>query len=107
MISFWLSAIILILVYCTIDSANNELGWYLSSSELLQHAQTLHHLQVHVEYLVVQYMAYGMEFETEELQPADTASGWKNATKGKGTKREDAVWKYFRRIEGFRAQVSI
>ena len=67
----------------------------------------LHHLQVHVAYLVVKYMAYGAEFETEELQPADTASGWKNATKGKGTKREDAVWKYFRRIEGFRAQVSI
>jgi len=31
-----------------------------------------------VAYLVVKYMAYGTEFETEELQPADIASGWKN-----------------------------
>jgi len=40
-------------------------------------------------------MVSGTESEIEELQLVDTASGRKNAMKGKGAKRESAVWKYF------------
>ena len=44
-------------------------------------------------------MAYGTESEIEELQSTDVASCRQSVTKGKGTKRESAVWKYFQRIQ--------
>ena len=44
-------------------------------------------------------MASGTESEIEELQPTDTASCRQSTMKGKGMKRESAVWKYFQRIQ--------
>jgi len=44
-------------------------------------------------------MASGMESEIEELQPTDAASCRQSTMKGKGMKRESAVWKYFQRIQ--------